>query len=88
MPRSKLLTKPVRRFLEAAFAAEICGALPYQCRESAAVRRALDEDLIDRVEYLMGSGPFKARVKGFELTHRGRLLYCESCATPRARGHA
>lgn len=74
------LTAPVRRLLERVFAAEICGLLPYQCRESATVQAALEDGLINRVEAKMGSGPLRATVRGFELTHRGRILYCENCA--------
>ena len=75
---SAAFTKPVGRVLERVWEAEICGR-PCQANESAALKRALDEGLVERVTLTL-EGRFPVTVKAVALTHLGRLLYCASCS--------
>lgn len=57
------------------WAAEIDGRLPFQSK-AAIYKRLADEDLIAPMEVRMGV----VTVRGWELTHAGRLLYCSHCS--------
>jgi hypothetical protein len=71
-PKAKL------RALEKIFACEIEDRLPFQSK-AAIYRQLLDEGLVDEMERHFGSGWSSVTVKGYCLTHAGRLKYCESC---------
>ena len=76
------MTKAEMKVLEKVFAAEVEGRLPFQARSLLAHKLAKD-GYLEPMErwfrsYTPGSlGPIL--VKGWQLTHRGRLTYCESC---------
>ena len=71
-------TKATLRALGAVFAAEVNGRLPFQSK--ARIYRQLNsEELLQPMTRRFGAGPFAATVTGYELTHAGRFLYCESC---------
>lgn len=63
--------------LEKVFAAEIDDRLPFQS-EAAIFRRLCDEGLIEPMQRQLG-GRFPVVVKGWQLTHAGRFMYCRSC---------
>lgn len=70
--------------LEKAFAAEVERRLPFQSRSEIAHRLA-KEGYLQPMEITVGAGTrFPVLVKGFELTHAGRLMYCASCDQPAA----
>lgn len=83
------LTKPVLRVLERCFEAEMNG-VPAQFAPGrhceidgisvgSAVGRAVSEGLIDRMDVRLDGWP-PVTVRGFGLTHRGRMAYCEWAA--------
>lgn len=65
------------KILEAAFAAEVRAALPYQSKVKAIAELA-ELGMIEPMERIFG-GRFPVRVKGWQLTHLGRLTYCATC---------
>ena len=73
------MTKAKLDLLGKVFAAEICGSLPFQTRSKLAPA-LVEEGLLAIDERRMGTGPFAVSVRGYELTHAGRLAYCSSCA--------
>jgi hypothetical protein len=81
-----MTTKAEMKMLERAFAAEIEDRLPFQSRSDIAHRLAKEgylqpmtiEHQADRF------GPIT--VKGWQLTHLGRLTYCASCDEPSPSG--
>lgn len=82
---TKALTKPVLRVLEKCFEAEIRG-MPAQFGRGrdrvndipvgSSVTRAINEGLIDQVDQKIGGWP-PVLIRGFTLTHKGRMAYCE-----------
>ncbi len=69
------MTKHGLRILERVFDAEIHGRLPFQSK-SKEVERMCDEGWLEPTEQKFG--PY-VTVRGFTLTHAGRIAYCESC---------
>ena len=73
------------RILEHAFAAEIeramnDGSLPIQVGSSKPVRECVELGYLEeRVAEIVASNGFVITVRGHELTHRGRLVYCREC---------
>ena len=61
------------------FAAEIEGRLPFQSKAKI-FRDLVEAGLASPVDRFFGSGAFTVRVSGYELTHAGRIAYCETCA--------
>lgn len=73
--------KETLRALERVFAAEIEGRLPFQSK--ARIYPGLEKDgLIEPTERRFGAGTFAITVKGYQLTHAGRIMYCASCELP------
>lgn len=71
------VTRKILAALEKVFVAEIEGRLPFQ--SSAKVYSELsDGRLIEPMERVFG-GRFSVTVSGYQLTHAGRITYCESC---------
>jgi hypothetical protein len=74
---SAVATKKVLKALEKVFAAEIEGRLPFQSK--ALIYLDLqDEGLVQPMERTFG-GRHPVIVKGWQLTHVGRLAYCSAC---------
>jgi hypothetical protein len=72
-----MATKKVLRALERVFAAEIEDRLPFQ--SNALIYLDLcDEGMVEPMERTSG-GRFPVIVKGWQLTHAGRITYCGSC---------
>ena len=71
------LTKADVNALGKIFAAEINGNLPFQSKAQIYLELC-DRGLAAPMMRRLGSGPFAVIVRGFELTHAGRLLYCEA----------
>lgn len=70
--------KKVLDALGKVFSAEIEGRLPFQSKASI-YRDLLAAGLVSWMERTFGQKwPF-VTVVGYELTHRGRMLYCENC---------
>lgn len=64
--------------LEKVFAAEIENRLPFQSK--AKIFRALcDEGYLEPMERNFGHDRFGITVRGYQLSHAGRLAYCLSC---------
>ena len=77
-----MTTKATLRALKKVFAAEIEGRLPFQSK--ARIFYELSRDgLLEPMERHFGVAGFgDIVVKGYQLTHAGRLLYCASCKLP------
>lgn len=73
-----MTTKTILNALEKVFAAEIENRLPFQSK-ARIFRQLADDGLIEPMERNFGHDRFGVRVKGYQLTHAGRLLYCSSC---------
>lgn len=72
------LTKKTLNALERVFVAEIDGRLPFQSKAKV-FRELCDADLLAPMSKVYGGSPFPVTVSGYELTHRGRILYCQQC---------
>lgn len=72
-----MASKKVLSALERVFAAETAGHLPFQSK-ALIYLDLCDEGLVEPMERAF-SGRFPIIVKGYQLTHAGRLLYCASC---------
>ena len=73
-------SKKVLQALEKVFAAEVEGRLPFQSR--AKVYSSLcDDGLLEPMTMVLGgqSDRFPVTMSGYQLTHAGRITYCESC---------
>ncbi len=66
------------RMLERVFCAEIEGLLPFQTKAKLAESLA-ESGYLEPTMKRVGNGPFAATVKGYALTHLGRLTYCGTC---------
>ena len=65
--------------LEKVWAAEIENRLPFQSK-AAIYKKLCDDGLVEPMERHFGGDRFGAIiVKGYQLTHAGRLIYCSSC---------
>lgn len=79
-------TRKTLAALEKVFAAEINGRLPFQ--SDAAIYRVLcEEGLLAPMQKTFGSlGRFPVVSTGYQLTHAGRIMYCESCDKKKKAG--
>jgi hypothetical protein len=74
-----MTTKKVLKALERVFAAETEGRLPFQSK-ALIYLDLCDDGLVQPMESHFGGDRFGAiTVKGWQLTHSGRILYCCSC---------
>lgn len=73
-----MTTKKDLAVLEKIFAAEIEGRLPYQSK-ARSMTALCERGLVAPMARKFGDDRFAVTVTGFQLTHRGRILYCESC---------
>ncbi len=71
-------SRAVLNALEKVFTAEINGRLPFQSRAKI-YRQLCDDGLLAPLEIVLGDPPFPVRVSGYQLSHAGRYLYCQSC---------
>jgi hypothetical protein len=77
-----MTTKRALRALENVFAAEIDNRLPFQSK-AAIYKQLRDEGLLQDMVITLGPGSsFAVTVRGYQLTHAGRLTYCLSCPDP------
>lgn len=76
-----MVTKKVLRALEKVFAAEIEGRLPYQSK-ALLFLDLCDDGLVQPMERSFRDRWGAVTVKGWQLTHAGRFLYCSSCDGP------
>jgi hypothetical protein len=73
-----MATKAQLSALEKVFAAEINGNLPFQSK--AKIFQCLcDDGYLEPMERKFGRDRWAITVTGYQLTHLGRLTYCESC---------
>lgn len=77
-PAGVRVTKIVLKALEKVFAAEIHGRLPFQSK-ARIYRSMLATGLVENARETFGRGPFSVTISGYTLTHRGRIIYCQSC---------
>lgn len=77
------MTKSEIIALEKVFAAEINGRLPFQSKAKI-FGRLCDDGYIEPVSRNFGSDRFAVSVAGYQLTHLGRMTYCEACADARS----
>jgi len=73
-----MTTKAEMNALERVFAAEVEGRLPFQSK-AAIYQRLAEDGLIEPMERRFGDRLGVVLVKGWQLTHAGRFLYCASC---------
>jgi len=69
------------KMLEKLFAAEVSGTLPFQTR-AAMIKRLHAHGLVQPMKTTIPADkgcPFPVTIKGWQLTHAGRLMYCASC---------
>jgi hypothetical protein len=67
--------------LENVFAAEIENRLPFQSK-AAIYKRLREQGLVQDMQLVIGSGWSAVTVRGYQLTHAGRITYCSSCEEP------
>jgi hypothetical protein len=72
------VTKAELSALERVFAAEIDNRLPFQSKAKI-FSRLCDGGYLKPMERIFGHERFGVLVKGYQLTHLGRLTYCSSC---------
>lgn len=72
-----MTTKRTLVALERIFAAEIEGRLPFQSK-ALLYLDLCEQGLVEPMEHTFG-GRFPVSVKGWQLTHAGRITYCNSC---------
>lgn len=72
------MTKAKLKALEKVFAAEVEGRLPFQSKAKI-MQKLCEEGLVAPMERTFPGVFFSVRVKGWELTHAGRFLYCSNC---------
>jgi len=70
-------TKKTIKALESVFEAEIEDRLPFQSK-ALIYLDLCDDGLVAPMERTFG-GRFPVIVKGWQLTHAGRFVYCSSC---------
>ena len=75
--RCMLMRKAEIAIIEKIFTAEIAGSLPCQLRDSKSLRLLVADDCVEEVSVKLG-GTFPMTIRGYVLTQRGRILYCES----------
>lgn len=73
-----MTSKTTLNALEKVFAAEINNHLPFQSKAKI-YQRLSDEGLVEPMERQFRDHFGEITVKGYQLTHLGRLLYCTSC---------
>lgn len=73
-----MCTKAELNALEKVFAAEIDGRLPFQSKAKI-FTRLCEGGYLEPFERRYGSGWSAVTVKGYQLSHLGRLTYCASC---------
>lgn len=71
------MTKEVYQALEKVFAAEVDGLLPFQSKAKI-FQELCEQGLLLPMEVVFG-GRFPVTVKGFQLSHAGRIMYCNEC---------
>lgn len=72
-------SKAALNALERVFGAEIEGRLPFQSKAKI-FQQLHDDGLVEPMERQFGGDRFgPITVKGWQLTHAGRFLYCSSC---------
>lgn len=76
-----MTTKTILNALEKVFAAEVENRLPFQSKAKI-YQQLADDGLIEPMERVFRSSHFPLTVKGYQLTHAGRILYCSSCELP------
>lgn len=64
--------------LEKVFVAEISGRLPFHSKAKI-FRELQDRGLLEPMERTYGTGWSAITASGYQLTHAGRIAYCESC---------
>lgn len=72
-----MTTKRVLKALGRVFAAEIEGRIPFQSKALIYLDLS-DEGLVEPMERTF-AGRFPIVIKGWQLTHVGRIVYCSSC---------
>ena len=72
------MTKAELKALERVFEAEIHNRLPFQSK-AAIFNRLEAEGYLQPMTRTYGLGLSNMTVKGYGLTHAGRLTYCASC---------
>jgi hypothetical protein len=72
------MTKAKMAILKQAFEEEIGGGILQ--RKNKTILQLVDEGCLHPVSRSDGSGWLRVTFEGYELTHKGRLLFCESCS--------
>lgn len=73
-----MATKAVLKALEQVFGAEVEGRLPFQSKARIYTDMQVD-GLVEPMSRTFGTRPSAVVVEGWQLTHRGRLIYSSSC---------
>lgn len=72
------MSKKTLSILENIFCAEINNELPFQKIGPKAAQKLVDEGYIQPMQIVLG-GRFPVPIKGWQLTHLGRMSYCMTC---------
>lgn len=76
------MSKAEIQALEKVYVAEVENRLPFQSK-AAIYKRLRDQGLVQDMLVTFGQGnAFAVAVRGYQLTHTGRMLYCMSCEAP------
>lgn len=77
------MSKQMLKMLERAFEAEVNGALNKSCDLMQPKNKKLADELVEEGYLVKGEyqikGSFPVLVKGYRLTHLGRITYCSTC---------
>jgi len=71
------MTKAKLAVLEKIFTAEMEDRLPAQLK-SKHLAELITDGYVEEMELILG-GRFPVSIKGYELSHFGRMTYCASC---------
>lgn len=66
------------KILGAILEKEISNRLPFQSK-SKLLTELKEMGMVEPLNAVFGSGAFAVHVSGWNLTHRGRIAYCETC---------
>lgn len=75
------MTQKHLKILESIFDMEVSSRLPFQSK-SKLLTELEQMGMVEPMNAVFGSGAFAVHVSGWNLTHRGRIAYCDTCKEP------
>lgn len=84
-PEVDRITSAEMKMLEKMFTREIDSAMakskipPIFQSKAKIMQKMVSKGLIDSWDYPLGGGRFPVMIRGYMLTHYGRMIYCANC---------